>query len=113
MNTALDILNTVLDAVINALAVGLQATARAALANVSAAEWTLAAALAGSAWLISIGRGWRVAGVLTFALTVTAGAWLTWKTGHAGQVAQQAVLALMALHGIRARGWTLAKGSTR
>jgi prepilin signal peptidase PulO-like enzyme (type II secretory pathway) len=114
MNAALDILNTVLDAVIGALAVGLQAAARAALANTSAAEWVLAVALAGAAWMLSSGRGWRAVGLLAFSLAVAAGAWLSWKTGHGGMVAQQAVLAAMVLHGLKGRGWTLAgKGSAR
>ena len=110
MNAVLDTLNTVMDAVIGALAVGLQAAGRAMLANVFAAEWVLAAALAGAAWMLSSGRGWRIAGVLVFALAVTAGGWLTWKTGHAGMMAQQAVLAAMVLHGLKSRGWTMAKG---
>ena len=108
MNAVIDTLNTVMDAVIGALAVGLAATARAMLANVFAAEWVLAAALAGAAWMLSSGRGWRIAGVLVFALAVAAGAWLCWRTNHAGMVAQQAVLAAMVLHGIKGRGWSLA-----
>lgn len=113
MNDALDILNTVMDALIGALAVGLKAAARAMLANVHAAEWVLAVALAGAAWLLSSGRGWRVVGLLAFSLTVAAGAWLSWKTGHAGMVAQQAVMAAMVLHGIKGRGWSLVKGGAK
>ena len=108
MNAVLDILNTVLDAVIGALGVALAAVARAALANASTSEWVLAVALAGTAWMLSSGRGWRAVGLLAFALAVAAGAWLSWKTGHAGMVAQQAVLAAMVLHGVKRRGWSLA-----
>jgi len=107
MNAVLDILNTVLDAVIGALAVALAAVARAALANVSTSEWVLAVALAGTAWMLSSGRGWRAVGLLAFSLAVAAGAWLAWKTGHAGMVAQQVVMAVMVLHGIKGQGWSL------
>lgn len=113
MNDALNILNAIMDAVIGALDVGLQAAARAALANVSAAEWVLAVALAGAAWMLSSGRGWRAVGLLAFLLAVGAGAWLAWRTNHPGMVAQQAVMAAMVLHGIRGRGWTLAKGGSK
>ena len=108
MNDALDILNAAFDAIVNVLAVGFHAAGRAMLANVTAAEWTLAAALAGSAWLLSIGRGWRAMGLLAFVASVTACAWLSWKAGRHGVLAQQAVLALMVLHGVKGRGWTLA-----
>lgn len=113
MNATIDILNTVLDAIVGALAVGLAATAQAALANVLVAEWVVAVALAGAAWLISNGRGWRAAGLLTFSLTVAAGAWLCWRTNHHGMVAQQAVLAAMVLHGIKGRGWATLKGGAQ
>ena len=113
MNTALDILNTVMDAVIDALAVALAAVARAALANVSAAEWVLAVTLAGAAWLLSSGRGWRAVGLLAFALAVGAGAWISWRTHHHGMVAQQAVLAVMVLHGIKGRGRAVVKGGAK
>lgn len=113
MNAALDTLNTVVDAVIGALAVVLQATARAALANISAAEWVLAVALAGAAWLLSSGRGWRAVGVLVFVLAVAACAWLSWKAGRYGVLAQQAVLAAMVMHGLlKSRGWALVKKGT-
>lgn len=109
MNDALDILNTVMDALIGALAVALQGAARAMLANIHGAEWLLAVALAGAAWMmLAGGRGWRAVGVLAFSLIVGAAAWLSWRTNHHGMMAQQAVLAALALHGLRGRGWTLA-----
>jgi hypothetical protein len=113
VNAALDILNTVMDAVIGALGVALAAAARAALANLSAAEWTLAAALAGAAWLLASGRGWRAVGVLVFLMAVAACAWLSWKAGRYGVLAQQAVLAAMVLHGLKGRGRAVVKGGAR
>lgn len=110
MNTALDILNTVMDAVIGALGVALAAAARAALANASTAEWVLAVVLAGAAWLLSSGRGWRAVGVLVFLVAVGACSWLSWKAGRHGVLAQQAMLAAMVLHGLKGRGWALVKG---
>lgn len=106
MNDALNILSTVMDAVIGALGVALHAVARAMLANVAASEWVLAVALAGAAWMLCSGRGWRVVGVLAFALTVGAGAWLAWRTHHHGMVAQQVVVAAMVLHGQLKKGCT-------
>jgi prepilin signal peptidase PulO-like enzyme (type II secretory pathway) len=114
MNAVLDFLNTVLDAVIGALGVALAAVARAALANASTAEWVLAVALAGTAWMLSSGRGWRAVGLLAFSLAVAAGGWLAWRTNHPGMVAQQAVLAAMVLHGLKGRGWSLTgKGAAK
>lgn len=114
MNAALDILNTVMDAVIGALVMGLHATARAALANVSAAEWVMAVALAGAAWLLASRRGRPVVGMLLFVLAVGAGAWLSWRTNHHGMVAQQAVLGVMVLHGlVKGWGWKLVKGGAK
>lgn len=97
-------MNTVLDAIIGALGVALNALARVALANMSAADWALAVALAlaGAAWLLASGRGWRAVGVLVFLVAVGACAWLSWKAGRHGVLAQQAVLAVMVLHG---SGW--------
>lgn len=110
-NEILDTLNAILDAVINVLAVSIQAAGRALLSNVTAAEWFLAAALFGSAWLLSIGRVWRAVGLLAFLATVTACAWLSWKAGRHGVLAQQTVMAAMVLHGLRQSGGrTLAKG---
>ncbi len=113
MNAALDLLNTVMDAVIGALAMGLKATAQAALANVSAAEWVMAVALAGAAWMLSSGRGRRAVGLLVFLVVVGACAWLAWRTHHHGMVAQQAVLAVMVLHGFKGRGWSLVQGGAK
>lgn len=110
MNAALDILNTVMDAIINALAVGLSATARAMLANVHAAEWVSALVLALAAWLLAGRRGHPAVGLLAFALAVGAGAWLSWKTGHTGVTAQQTALTAMILHGLKGRVWALVKG---
>ena len=114
MNAALDLLNTVMDAVIGALAVGLQATARAMLANIHSTEWTLGLLLALSCWLI-VSRRWSTAvGVVLLALAVVAGAWLSWKTGHTGASVQQAALAVMVLHGLaKGRGWALLKGGRK
>jgi len=63
---------------------------------------------AGQGWVVARGGGWGGVGLLAFALAVAAGAWLSWKTGHAGMVAQQAVLAAMVLPGVKRRGWSLA-----
>jgi uncharacterized membrane protein YhhN len=106
MNDAINILN----AVVNALAVALQAVARAALSNIHGAEWLLACALAAfcCVLLLSSGRVWRGVGVMAFLLTVAACAWLYWRLNRHGLMAQQIVLAIMVLHGIR--GWTMARG---
>lgn len=110
MNTVLDILN----AISGALAVALHAVARAALANMSVAEWALAVALAGAAWLLASGRGWRAVGVLVFLVAVSGCAWLTWKAGRYGVLAQQTVLVAMVLHGLaKSRGRALVKGGAR
>ena len=110
MNAAIDLLNTVMDAVIGALAVALQATARAMLANVHTSEWATALVLAGAVWLLASRRGRPVVGMMLFSLAVGAGAWLSWRTNHHGMVAQQAVLAVMVLHGLlKAQGWALVK----
>lgn len=90
-------MNTVLET----LGAALAALARLALANMSAAEWALAVALAGAAWLLASGRGWRAVGVLVFLVAVAACAWLTWHAGRYGVLAQQGVLAAMVLHGLR------------
>lgn len=101
-----DTILSLLSAIVGALGVGLQAIGQAMLANTAAAEWTLAAALAGAAWLISLGRGWRASGVLVFLVAVIACTWLSWKLGRHGALAQQAVMAAMILHGtLRARGY--------
>jgi prepilin signal peptidase PulO-like enzyme (type II secretory pathway) len=112
MNAVLDTLNTVMDAVIGALGVALAAVARAALANVHAAEWSSALVLALAVWLLA-GRRWRPAvGLGLFVLAVGAGAWLSWKTGHTGVTAQQAALAALVLRGqLKAQGWALVKKS--
>jgi hypothetical protein len=110
MNAALDILNTVLDAVIGALAVALGAVAKTMLANIHSTEWTLGLLLAVSCWLI-VSRRWSTAvGVVLLALAVFAGTWLSWKTGHTGASVQQAALAALGLHGLlKGRGWALVK----
>ena len=114
MNAALDILNTVLDAVIGALGVALAAVAKTMLANIHSTEWSLGLLLALSCWLI-VSRRWSTAvGVVLLALAVVAGAWLSWKTGHTGASVQQAALAVMVLHGLaKGRGWTLVKGGAK
>lgn len=88
-----------MNAVIDTLSAALGAVARAALVNMSVAEWSLAVALAGTAWMLSSGRGWRILGVLVFLGVMGAGAWLTWKAGRYGVLAQQIVLSAMVLHG--------------
>lgn len=114
MNAVLDMLNTVLDAVIGALAVALTAVARAALANVSTSEWVLAVALAVSCWMLARRRGNAAVGFALLVLTVTAAAWLSWKTGHTGASVQQAALAALGLHGLlKGRGWALVKGGAK
>ena len=114
MNAVLDILNTVLDAVIGALAVALGAVAKTMLANIHSTEWTLGLLLAVSCWLI-VSRRWSTAvGVALLALAVFAGAWLSWKTGHTGASVQQAALATLGLHGLlKGRGWALVKGGRK
>lgn len=97
-----------MNAVLDILGAALAAVARAALANMTTAEWTLAVALAGAAWLLASGRGWRAAGVLVFLVAAGAGAWLSWKAGRYGVLAQHSVMATMVLHGLlKARGWAL------
>lgn len=110
MNAALDTVNTVLDALIGALAVALNAVARAMLANVHASEWTLALVLAIGVWLLAGRRRRSAVGLALFVLAVGAGAWLSWRTGHTGVTAQQAALAAFGLHGL---GWTLVKGGAK
>ena len=112
-NAILDALNTVLDAIIGALAVALDATARAMLANVHAAEWASALVLALAVWMLAGRRGSSALALLLFLVAVGAGAWLSWKTGHAGVTAQQTALAIMVLHGLKGRGWALVKGGAR
>ena len=108
-NAILDTLNTVLDAIIGALSVALQASARAALANVPAAEWVLALVLAFAAWMLAGRRGSLVLNLLLFVLGVGASAWLSWRTHHHGVLTQQVVLAALSLHGLKSRGWALLK----
>jgi hypothetical protein len=112
MNAVLDTLNTVLDAVIGALAVALNAVGKTMLANIHATEWTLGLLLAVSCWLIVSRRGNTTVGVVLLALSVFAGAWLSWRTGHTGASVQQVALAALGLHGLlRGRGWALVKKS--
>ena len=110
MNAALDTLNTVLDALIGALAVGLNAVAKAMLSNVHAAEWASALALAVALWLLAGRRGHPALALLLFVLAVGAGAWLSWRTGHTGVTVQQVALAVMIFHGIKGRGWIVKIG---
>jgi hypothetical protein len=110
MNAALDTLNTVLDAVIGALVVALGAVAKTMLANIHSTEWMLGLCLALSCWMLARRRGNTTVGVVLLVLAVTAGAWLSWKTGHSGASVQQVALAALGLHGLlRARGWALFK----
>lgn len=103
-------MNTILDNLSAAFA----ALARAAVAHMSIAEWALAATLAGAAWLLASGRGWRAVGVLVFVVAVGACAWLSWKAGRYGVLAQQSVLSIMVLHGVlRSRGWTAARRAAK
>lgn len=114
MNAILDTLNTVFDAIISAMAVALNALTRAALANVSTAEWVIAVALLVAVWLLVSRRGRPAVGMLLFGLAVGAGAWLSWRTSHHGMVAQQAALVAMVLHGlVKSRGWLLLKGGRK
>lgn len=116
MNAVLDTLHTVMDAVIGALAVALAALERAALANPSAAEWATALALvvALAGWLLAGRRGNAALNLLLFLAAVGAGSWLSWKTGHAGVLAQQVALAVMVLHGLaKGRGWALVRGYSK
>lgn len=107
MNTVLDILNTVLDALIGALA----AVARAMLQNIHATEWTVGLLLILSVWLLTSRRGNSAFGFAVLLLAVGAGAWLSWKTGHTGASVQQVTLAALSLHGLlKARGWALVRG---
>lgn len=113
-NAILDALNTGLDALVDALIVALNTVAKAMLANTSAAEWVLAVVLAFAAWILAGRRGSFTRGLMLFTLAASASAWLSWRTNHHGMVAQQAVLALMVLHGLlKARGWALVKGGAR
>lgn len=107
MNAVLDTLNTVLDVLIGALTVGLNAVAKAMLSNVHAAEWASALTLAVTLWLLAGRRGSSALALLLFLVSVGAGAWLSWRTGHTGVTAQQAALAVTVLHGLRGRGWML------
>lgn len=110
MNAILDTLNTVLDAVIGALAVALGAVAKTMLANIHSTEWTVGLLLILSVWLLTSRRGNSALGFAFLLLAVGAGAWLSWKTGHTGTSVQQVTLAILSLHGLlRARGWALVR----
>lgn len=111
MNAVLDFLNNLLDIAIGALAVALNAIGKTMLANIHSTEWTLGMLLAVSCWLI-VSRRWSTAvGVVLLALSVFAGVWLAWRTGHSGAAIQQAALAALSLHGLlKGRGWALVRG---
>ena len=114
MNAVIDTLNTVMDAVIGALAMGLSAITKTMLANIHATEWTTGLLLILSVWLLASRRGRPAWGLALFLLAVGAGVWLSWKTGHTGVTAQQAALAAVVLHGqLRARGWALVRGYSK
>ena len=111
MNTVLDTLNTVLDAVIGALAVALGAVAKTMLANIHSTEWAVGLLLILSIWLLARRRGKSIFGFALLLLAVTAGAWLSWRTGNTGASVQQVALAVLGLHGLlKSRGWALVQG---
>ena len=110
MNAVLDTLNTVMDALIGALAVALRTVARAALANVHTTEWVAALVLSVALWLLAGRRGSSALALLLFVLAVGVGAWLSWRTGHTGVTVQQVALAVMIFHGIKGRGWIVKIG---
>ena len=114
MNTVTETLSMALYTVMDALGAGLGVLARAMLANVQGAEWASALVLAIGVWLLLNRRKSAGLGFALFLLGVSAGAWLSWKTGHTGVTAQQAALAVMVLHGqLRARGWALVRGYSK
>lgn len=108
MSQATDTLSGALDAVIWFLSVAFGATCKTMLSNVLASEWLIGVALALAVALLVATRGRSLAGFALLVLTVTAGAWLAFKTGHTGASVQQVALAVLGLHGLlRGRGWAL------
>lgn len=114
MNAVLDTLNTVMDAVIGALGVALGTVAKTMLQNVHSTEWAVGLLLILSVWLLARRRGNSIFGFALLLLSVTAGAWLSWRTGHTGASVQQVALAVFGLHGLlKSRGWALVQGAAK
>jgi len=97
INFILDNLNTALNTVLAAM-----------LAHTNAVEWMVAIFILCGIWLLANRGRNAVWGFMCFTVAVSAGTWLSWKTGHTGVLVQQVVLAVLGLHGLlRARGWAL------
>lgn len=96
-----DALSVLLRSLITALIAAADAIAQAALANIHAAEWTTAVILVAGAWLMISRRGNTALGAVLFVAAAAAGTWLLWKTDHPGVLVQQALLAVISLHGLR------------
>lgn len=73
-------------------------------------EWAAALLMICGVWLMTSRGRYALLGLLLFLVAVAAGVWTSWKTAHAGAVAQMAVLAIIGLQGLlKGRGRSLLK----